>query len=471
MENLQEEWKDVPIEYYANAYKVSSFGDIYSNFSKKNRKIEAKKGYQKISLNHKAKSRTFRVHVLVALAFLPNPDNLYVVHHIDHNKTNNKASNLKWTTDKGNVGYAREFGAITDEGKKVIRYEKDGTTTTYKSISEAARQNYVDRNEIYKSIYKEVEIDDCIYDYKDEYHKLRFEEPKDARQLPEYPTYLITSDGKIYNRKKMKYRTLSSKYTYQSVDLWNGKDKGKFKCVHILVATLFVINPDPVNKTVVNHRDGNTFNNNYRNLEWVTRSENNKHAAKLGLSKTRPVAKLDQYGNTIQIYSSTSEAAIDNNINCDSLIWRVCNGIRITTGGHYWCYYNGPIDRPKSVSMTPDSPDMPNIISTPPVPILDKSIRGIQNSEYIPMAQIDITTNEIVGVAINSKRAATVLNKTDDSHIRKTRDKDNRTAYGYKWISISQEEYGRYEKERPELLNLKKQEPKIVKTKKINIKK
>lgn len=57
--------------------------------------------------------------------------------------------------------------------------------------------------------------------------------------------------------------------------------------LHRIVGELFVYNPDPINKTCINHKDGNKINNHYTNLEWVSVSENNKHAhaTDLGYSK------------------------------------------------------------------------------------------------------------------------------------------------------------------------------------------
>lgn len=60
-----------------------------------------------------------------------------------------------------------------------------------------------------------------------------------------------------------------------TVELWKD-NKRKRVLVHRLVAEAFVENPD--NKPQVNHKDGNPQNNNYNNLEWVTNSENVKHA-------------------------------------------------------------------------------------------------------------------------------------------------------------------------------------------------
>ena len=53
--------------------------------------------------------------------------------------------------------------------------------------------------------------------------------------------------------------------------------------VHRLVATAFI--PNPMNKEMVNHKDGNKQNNNADNLEWATRQENEDHAFRTGLKK------------------------------------------------------------------------------------------------------------------------------------------------------------------------------------------
>lgn len=94
--------------------------------------------------------------------------------------------------------------------------------------------------------------------------------------------YTITKNGDIYNSKGKKLKQHLNKFGYYRVSLFiDGKKVNQ--SVHRLVAKQFVKNPD--NKPCVNHIDGCKTNNNYMNLEWVTNSENVKHAYKLGLNK------------------------------------------------------------------------------------------------------------------------------------------------------------------------------------------
>lgn len=91
--------------------------------------------------------------------------------------------------------------------------------------------------------------------------------------------------SKNYNRqgKVKKLKQLEDKYGYLYVRLSIKRKKTKHKTIHRLVAETFIQNP--LSKTQVNHRDGNKKNNNLKNLEWVTPSENILHNYKIGLQK------------------------------------------------------------------------------------------------------------------------------------------------------------------------------------------
>jgi hypothetical protein len=82
---------------------------------------------------------------------------------------------------------------------------------------------------------------------------------------------------------------------YNRVVLYNNGVSKSFM-VHRLVATAFINNPN--NKPQVNHINGNKLDNKVENLEWVTISENQKHAFKIGLNKV--FSKRDDKGRFIK---------------------------------------------------------------------------------------------------------------------------------------------------------------------------
>lgn len=99
--------------------------------------------------------------------------------------------------------------------------------------------------------------------------------------VKDYPKYNIEKDGSIYSYFSFKYlKTLIDSYGYVKIMLYNKKGSKQF-FLHRLLAEHFLLKLS--HHKDVNHIDGNKSNNNLQNLEWVTRSENNKHAYKLGL--------------------------------------------------------------------------------------------------------------------------------------------------------------------------------------------
>lgn len=108
----KERWRRIPKH---PEYAVSSWGRIVSfKFGKKRIKkgCPTMKGYVGIHVITKGVRKWFSVHRLVAIAFLPNPNNLPEVNHKDGNKANNCVDNLEWVTHLDNAKHASNMGLL-----------------------------------------------------------------------------------------------------------------------------------------------------------------------------------------------------------------------------------------------------------------------------------------------------------------------------------------------------------------------
>ena len=98
-----------------------------------------------------------------------------------------------------------------------------------------------------------------------------------------YFPYIISSAGRIISinycgiKNNVQFMNPYANKGYYKIAMFIDK-KGYPIHIHRLVALMFVKNKNPKINIVVNHIDGNTYNNFYRNLEWCTYSENTKHA-------------------------------------------------------------------------------------------------------------------------------------------------------------------------------------------------
>lgn len=120
-----ENWK------FINAnYEVSNKGNIKSvNYrgtgkSAIRKQSISKNGYMRVILSDNGKNKTYFVHRLVAAAFIPNPDNLPEIDHIDGNRANNDATNLRWCTRKQNLNYQKAINNKRETMKKVNTWFK-----------------------------------------------------------------------------------------------------------------------------------------------------------------------------------------------------------------------------------------------------------------------------------------------------------------------------------------------------------
>lgn len=133
-------WKRV--KGFSN-YEVSNFGNVKNSIKNKLMTISIRKnGYCVVKLSNNGISKECRVHRLVAIAFIDNPNNLPYINHKDENKTNNHFSNLEWCDSLYNNTYGTRCQRQANSIKKPIKQcdMQGNIIKEFSSINEAAEE-------------------------------------------------------------------------------------------------------------------------------------------------------------------------------------------------------------------------------------------------------------------------------------------------------------------------------------------
>ena len=143
---MVEEWKD--IKGYEGIYKISDLGKVVriKGSQEHPMKIWNNGRYMEIRLSKGGKSTHFTLHRLLAVHFIPNPDNLPFVNHIDENKLNNSINNPEWCTQVYNTDYGEGRHPI------IVLDELSGIETTYPTIRDCIKSLHITARTIYKYI-------------------------------------------------------------------------------------------------------------------------------------------------------------------------------------------------------------------------------------------------------------------------------------------------------------------------------
>ncbi len=131
------------IEGFSN-YTVDENGIVKNTIRGRILSQRVYRGYKCVALSKNGKQKIKKVHRLVAEAFIPNPDNLPCINHIDENKLNNSVSNLEWcdylynNTYGVNAPLKRMIEAVK---KPVAMCDLNGNVLViFESATEAQRQ-------------------------------------------------------------------------------------------------------------------------------------------------------------------------------------------------------------------------------------------------------------------------------------------------------------------------------------------
>ena len=157
----------------------------------------------------------------------------------------------------------------------------------------------------------------------------------------DFPEYIIYDTGEVYSIRSKKFLMPHEKRSgYEELILFDTNRVKKYVLIHRLVAECFCIKNN-IEANEVNHINGDKHDNRAVNLEWVTRSENLKHAFETGL-RTDDVTPKSIIATNIEtgeqmLFKSIYSAAKFLNISKGN-ICQACKGLRPYAGGYYWEY-------------------------------------------------------------------------------------------------------------------------------------
>lgn len=330
-------WRDV--EGFEGRYEVSFSGYLRFTDKPDKRKVKCSKNgnYLTASLYHKGdvKPTYAKIHMLVANAFVPNPEGYAYVSHKNGRLEDNRADNLEWVETK--------------PGKKK-RSKRTSKSVSALPILEVSDGEVVEGDVLeYDVVEGYVSDEDLLEGEVSERDASEGELWKDVMGFE--GLYKISKSGMLVSYWSKKPRFIKVKtYSHERGGhllhyQLRGRDrKNYYKKVDVLVAEHFI--PNPFRYKYVLHIDGNPKNNNADNLRWtersvkyrVKKSESYKmHKGKHNLMTTQGVDQYYTDGTYINTFKSISEAAEKAKCSCSS-IKEVLNGNKSSIGGYVWKY-------------------------------------------------------------------------------------------------------------------------------------
>ena len=282
-----------------NRFEINKLGELRKIGKNKLYKLDYSNSYPKYSLDYYLNGKRYKakvpVHLILAYTFLPNPNNLPIVDHIDQNKLNYSLSNLRFVSRSDNNintsdhSHKTPYIVINSDGKS-FSYHEASIKFSMSSIRKSYFNNIKYLNKYWKIINPEVEE---YYKNKD-ISLEKWINLNDKIQLSSFGVLKINNLLSLGTICEGGYRGIK----------YNGSDGNKTRLIHRLVAKYFIGNID---EKIVDHIDGNRSNNVVTNLKIGTNKDNSNNPNTRSKLETK-VQCFGLNGNLLDTFISIKEA-------------------------------------------------------------------------------------------------------------------------------------------------------------------
>ncbi len=298
-------------------YLISKEGVIYSTIVKKLRKINTErfiksKSYINVGLRHSdGKEYKRLIHRLVAITYIPNPENKTTVNHIDGNKYNNNVTNLEWASQQEQVDHVikNNLKKKIQHGTSIVRIKPNGSVTHYNCIKEAAEKENICQSNISRWLTGRNPEDNSKWLYKSDYEMKNKDKKQEKWEKviinSQETDYFISNKGRLKKSNVIKKGIIVSHgYHKYNIQIDNKKTS---HFAHRLVARAFLGDPPKENMSV-DHINRVPSDNRVENLRWATAKEQAANMKTIEVGAKKKVIMFDRSGKKLNTFDSASDA-------------------------------------------------------------------------------------------------------------------------------------------------------------------